>query len=57
MWTVLVALMSNVVEDSRTVGRHAWFKQIAEVKQEDIFQSSYRIVQFRQINNTLIGHR
>ena len=57
MWTVLVALMSNVVEDSRTVGRHAWLKQRAEVKQEDIFQSSYRIVQLRQINNTLIGHR
>ncbi|CAG8601692.1 3585_t:CDS:2, partial [Paraglomus occultum] len=31
MWTVLVALMSNVVDDSRTVGRHAWLKQRAEV--------------------------
>jgi len=30
--------MSNVVEDSRTVGRHAWLKQRAEVKQEDIFK-------------------
>ncbi|CAG8530852.1 9590_t:CDS:10 [Paraglomus occultum] len=35
MWTVLVALMTNVVDDSRTFARHAWLKQRAELPQEN----------------------